>query len=121
MRAIETDPVLNTKYPFLCQSAAGVGSIQIRKTARPSVAIWPTPPLRRRGPESDRALRDGKNCPALQGMFSEEFSAVPVQTVMTSDEILTEISQNSPQRMGEYIKFSPRHDGSGLRQGCRCL
>ena len=33
MRAIETDPVLNTKYPFLCQSAAEVGSIQIRNRA----------------------------------------------------------------------------------------
>jgi carbon-monoxide dehydrogenase medium subunit len=33
MREIETDPLLNKKYPFLCQSAAEVGSIQIRNRA----------------------------------------------------------------------------------------
>ena len=33
MREIETDSLLNKKYPFLCQSAAEVGSIQIRNRA----------------------------------------------------------------------------------------
>jgi aerobic carbon-monoxide dehydrogenase medium subunit len=33
MREIETSPLLIRKYPFLCQSAAEVGSIQIRNRA----------------------------------------------------------------------------------------
>ena len=40
----------------------------------------------------------------------EEFFRGPGQTVMSTDEILTEIiiPKTSPQIMGEYIKFSPR-------------
>ena len=33
MREIEISPLLTKKYPFLCQSAAEVGSIQIRNRA----------------------------------------------------------------------------------------
>jgi carbon-monoxide dehydrogenase medium subunit len=40
----------------------------------------------------------------------EEFFRGPGQTVMSPDEILTEIiiPKTSPQLVGEYIKFSPR-------------
>ena len=40
----------------------------------------------------------------------EEFFTGPGQTIMSPDEILTQIiiPKTSPQLMGEYIKFSPR-------------
>ena len=43
-------------------------------------------------------------------MLLEDFFRGPGQTVMRSEEVLTEITipKSSPQLVGEYIKFSPR-------------
>lgn len=112
MREIETSPLLTKKYPFLCQSAAEVGSIQIRNratvggnmaNATPSADVAPSlialnATVKIAGTAGERTL-------AL-----EEFFRGPGQTVMNPDEILTEITipKTSPRLVGEYIKFSPR-------------
>lgn len=112
MREIETDPLLNQKYPFLCQSAAEVGSIQIRNratvggnmaNATPSADVAPS--LIALNATAKIVDAGGERIVAL-----EEFFRGPGQTLMSPDEILTEIiiPKTSPQLMGEYIKFSPR-------------
>ncbi len=112
MREIETDPLLNKKYPFLCQSAAEVGSIQIRNratvggnmaNATPSADVAPS--LIALNATAKIVSAAGERTVSLQ-----EFFRGPGQTVMTSDEILTAITlpKTSPQLVGEYIKFSPR-------------
>jgi hypothetical protein len=62
MREIETDPLLNNKYPFLCQSAAEVGSIQIRKPGNRRWKHGQRHTVGRCSAESDCAQRNGKNC-----------------------------------------------------------
>jgi CO/xanthine dehydrogenase FAD-binding subunit len=112
MYAVETSPVIRNKYPFLSQSAAEVGSIQIRNratvggnlaNATPSADVAPSlialnasAKIAGTGPERTVAL--------------EVFFRGPGQTVMGADEILTEITipKTGPQLVGEYIKFSPR-------------
>ena len=112
MRDIETDSLLNKKYPFLCQSAAEVGSIQIRNratvggnmaNATPSADVAPS--LVALNATAKIVNAGGERMVAL-----EEFFRGPGQTVMNPDEILTEIiiPKTSPQLVGEYIKFSPR-------------
>jgi CO/xanthine dehydrogenase FAD-binding subunit len=112
MRDMETDPLLNEKYPFLCQSAAEVGSIQIRNratiggnmaNATPSADVAPS--LIALNATAKMVDAGSERMVAL-----EEFFRGPGQTIMSSDEILTEIiiPKTSPQLVGEYIKFSPR-------------
>jgi len=112
MREIETSPLLTKKYPFLCQSAAEVGSIQIRNratvggnmaNATPSADVAPS--LIALNATAKIAGTAGERTLAL-----EEFFRGPGQTVMNPDEILTEITipKTSPRLVGEYIKFSPR-------------
>jgi carbon-monoxide dehydrogenase medium subunit len=112
MRDIEIDPLLNKKYPFLCQSAAEVGSIQIRNratvggnmaNATPSADVAPS--LIALNATAKIVGDGGERMVAL-----EEFFRGPGQTIMSPDEILTEIliPKTSPQLVGEYIKFSPR-------------
>ena len=112
MRDIEIDSLLNKKYPFLCQSAAEVGSIQIRNratvggnmaNATPSADVAPS--LIALNATAKIVNAGGERVVAL-----EEFFRGPGQTVMSPDEILTEIiiPKTSPQLVGEYIKFSPR-------------
>jgi carbon-monoxide dehydrogenase medium subunit len=112
MREIETDPLLNKKYPFLCQSAAEVGSIQIRNratvggnmaNATPSADVAPS--LIALNATAKIVDADGERIIAL-----EEFFRGPGQSIMSPEEILTEITipKTSPQLVGEYIKFSPR-------------
>jgi carbon-monoxide dehydrogenase medium subunit len=112
MREIETDPLLNKKYPFLCQSAAEVGSIQIRNratvggnmaNATPSADVAPS--LIALNATAKIVDADGERIVAL-----EEFFRGPGQSIMSPEEILTEITipKTSPQLVGEYIKFSPR-------------
>ena len=112
MREIETLPVITKKYPFLSQSAAEVGSIQIRNratvggnmaNATPSADVAPSlialnATAKIVGANSDRTVP------------LEEFFRGPGQTVMASDEILTELTipKTGPRLVGEYIKFSPR-------------
>jgi carbon-monoxide dehydrogenase medium subunit len=112
MRAIETNPLLNKKYPFLCQSAAEVGSIQIRNratvggnmaNATPSADVAPSL-IALKATAKVVDFGDERVIPL------EEFFRGPGQTVMSPEEILTEITipKTSPQLVGEYIKFSPR-------------
>ena len=112
MRAIETNPLLNKKYPFLCQSAAEVGSIQIRNratvggnmaNATPSADVAPTLIVLN---ATAKIVDYGKE----RIVPLEEFFRGPGQSIMSPEEILTEITipKTSPQLVGEYIKFSPR-------------
>lgn len=112
MRAIEVSPLITKKYPFLAQSAAEVGSIQIRNratiggnmaNATPSADVAPAllaldAKVKIVGSAGERTL-------AL-----EEFFRGPGQTVMSPEEILTAIviPKSDPALVGEYIKFSPR-------------
>ena len=112
MREIETAPLITKKYPFLSQSAAEVGSIQIRHratvggnmaNATPSADVAPA--LIALNATAKIVGANGERTVPL-----EEFFRGPGQTVMTGDEILTEITipKTGPRLVGEYIKFSPR-------------
>ena len=112
MREIEISPLITKKYSFLSQSAAEVGSIQIRNratvggnmaNATPSADVAPAlialnATAKITGASGDRTVP------------LEEFFRGPGQTVMGTDEILTEITipKTGPRLAGEYIKFSPR-------------
>ena len=113
MYEIETSPLIKKKYPFLAQSAAEVGSIQIRNRATIGGNMANATPSADVAPSSDRAQRDGKNRQrrAANGPLPlEEFFRGPGQNVVSTDEILTAITipKTGPQMVGEYIKFSPR-------------
>jgi carbon-monoxide dehydrogenase medium subunit len=112
MREIEISPLLTRKYPFLAQSAAEVGSIQIRNratiggnmaNATPSADVAPS--LIALNATAKIVGANGERTVAM-----EDFFRGPGQSVMTADEILTEITiPNTPSRLvGEYMKFSPR-------------
>jgi carbon-monoxide dehydrogenase medium subunit len=112
MYSIETSPVIMKKYPFLAQSAAEVGSIQIRNratiggnmaNATPSADVAPS--LIALNATAKIASADRERTVLL-----EEFFRGPGQNVMSADEILTDITipKTDPQLVGEYIKFSPR-------------
>jgi aerobic carbon-monoxide dehydrogenase medium subunit len=112
MYAIETSSVIKQNYPFLAQSAAEVGSIQIRNratiggnmaNATPSADVAPS--LIALNATAKIASAAGERTVSM-----EEFFRGPGQTVMSPDEILTEITipKTRPQLVGEYIKFSPR-------------
>ena len=112
MREIEISPLIKIRFPFLAQSAAEVGSIQIRNratvggnmaNATPSADVAPSlialnATVRIMGANGERTT-------AL-----EEFFRGPGQTIMSADEILTEIAipKTPSSLVGEYIKFSPR-------------
>ncbi|HXV81184.1 MAG TPA: xanthine dehydrogenase family protein subunit M [Candidatus Binatia bacterium] len=112
MREIETHPLLNARYPFLCQSAAEVGSIQIRNRATIGGNMANATPSADVAPSLIALDASAKIVSAAEGrtVTLEEFFRGPGQTVMDSDEILTEITipKTSPRFVGEYIKFSPR-------------
>jgi carbon-monoxide dehydrogenase medium subunit len=112
MYTVETSPLLRRKYPFLSQSAAEVGSIQIRNratvggnmaNATPSADVAPS--LIALDAAAKIAGAAGERAVPLAQFFRG-----PGQTVMSSDEILTEIliPKTGSDLVGEYIKFSPR-------------
>jgi carbon-monoxide dehydrogenase medium subunit len=112
MREIETSPLLKKKYPFLAQSAAEVGSIQIRNratiggnmaNATPSADVAPS--LIALNAIAKIVGANGERTVSL-----EDFFRGPGQSVMTADEILTEITipKAAARLVGEYMKFSPR-------------
>lgn len=112
MREIETSPLIMRKFPFLAQSAAEVGSIQIRNratvggnmaNATPSADVAPA--LIALNATAKIVGANGERTVTL-----EEFFRGPGQTIMSADEILTQIIiPRTPSRLvGEYIKFSPR-------------
>lgn len=112
MREIEISPLLTRKYPFLAQSAAEVGSIQIRNratiggnmaNATPSADVAPS--LIALNATAEIVGTNGKRT-----VMMENFFRGPGQSVMTADEILTEVTiPKTPSGLvGEYMKFSPR-------------
>ncbi len=112
MREIEISPLIRKKYPFLAQSAAEVGSIQIRNratvggnmaNATPSADVAPS--LIALDATAKIVGANGERTVPL-----EKFFRGPGQNVMAADEILTEITiPKTPFRLvGEYMKFSPR-------------
>jgi carbon-monoxide dehydrogenase medium subunit len=112
MYAVETSPLIKERYPFLAQSAAEVGSIQIRNratvggnmaNATPSADVAPSLIALNAAAKISGAA--GERTVAL-----EDFFRGPGQTVMAADEILTELTipRTGAELVGEYIKFSPR-------------
>ena len=112
LREVEISPLIRKMYPFLAQSAAEVGSIQIRNratiggnmaNATPSADVAPS-----------LLVLDTKakiSCDGEERVVTlEDFFVGPGKTVMKQDEILTElIIPPTPAGLrGEYMKFSPR-------------
>jgi carbon-monoxide dehydrogenase medium subunit len=112
MREIEISRLITSKFPFLAQSAAEVGSIQIRNratiggnmaNATPSADVAPS--LIALNATVTIAGAAGERSVALETFFRG-----PGQTIMSADEILTAITipKTPAGLVGEYIKFSPR-------------
>ncbi len=112
MRQVETSPIIVRRLPFLAQSAAEVGSIQIRNratiggnmaNATPSADVAPA--LLALEAKARVAGRSGERVMGL-----EQFFRGPGETVMELGEILLAILIPPIQAglVGEYIKFSPR-------------
>lgn len=112
MYAIETSPVIQKKYPFLAQSAAEVGSIQIRNRATIGGNMANATPSADVAPSLIALNASAKitSADAERTVPLEDFFRGPGQNIMDADEILTEITipKTGPQLVGEYIKFSPR-------------
>ena len=112
LHEIETSALMRKKYPFLAQSAAEVGSIQIRNRAtiggniaNASPSADTSPALVALGATATIASANGERRLAV-----EEFFKGPGQNAMSPDEIVTEITipKTAANLVGEYIKFSPR-------------
>jgi CO/xanthine dehydrogenase FAD-binding subunit len=112
MREVETSPVVLKKYPFLAQSAAEVGSVQIRNratiggnmaNATPSADVAPA--LLVLDAKVKAIGLNGERTIDLEKLFR-----APGRTVLTPEEILTAIviPPVSAGLVGDYIKFSPR-------------
>jgi aerobic carbon-monoxide dehydrogenase medium subunit len=112
MRELETAPLIIGKYPFLAQSAAEVGSIQIRNRATVGGNMANATPSADVAPSLIALNATAKlvNATDARTVPLEDFFRGPGQSVMNSDEILTEITipKTGPRLVGEYIKFSPR-------------
>lgn len=112
MYAIEISPVITKKYPFLAQSAAEVGSIQIRNRATVGGNMANATPSADVAPALIALNATAKiaGASSQKTVLLEEFFRGPGLTIMDADEILTEITipKTAPQLVGEYIKFSPR-------------
>lgn len=112
LREVETSALLKRRYPFLAQSAAEVGSIQIRNRATIGGNMANATPSADLAPSllvlEARAKISGLN--GERSLPLEEFFRGPGQTVMEPEEILTAISIPSADARlsGDYIKFSPR-------------
>jgi len=109
---IETSALIRRKYPFLAQSAAEVGSIQIRNRAtiggnmaNASPSADTSPALMTLGASATITNAAGARTVAV-----EDFFKGPGQSVMNADDILSEITipKTAANLVGEYIKFSPR-------------
>jgi CO/xanthine dehydrogenase FAD-binding subunit len=112
MREIEISPLITKKFPFLAQSAAEVGSIQIRNRATIGGNMANATPSADTAPALI-ALNATAKITSLDGertVTLEEFFKGPGLTVMRAEEVLAEINipQTSARLVGEYIKFSPR-------------
>jgi carbon-monoxide dehydrogenase medium subunit len=112
MREVETARGINRRFPFLSQSAAEVGSIQIRNratiggniaNATPSADVVPA--LLVLQAQIKISTAKGTQQVPLESVF-----VGPGKTIMAPGDILTEIIiPPAPANLrGEYIKFSPR-------------
>jgi aerobic carbon-monoxide dehydrogenase medium subunit len=112
MYAVETSPVIMRKYPFLAQSAAEVGSIQIRNRATIGGNMANATPSADVAPSliALNAAAKIASAAAERTLPMEDFFRGPGQNAMSAEEILTEITipKTSAELVGEYIKFSPR-------------
>ena len=112
MREIETASLITGKFPFLAQSAAEVGSIQIRNRATVGGNMANATPSADVAPALIALNARTKIFSAVgeRTVSLEEFFRGPGQTLMNPDEILTEITipKTDSRLVGEYIKFSPR-------------
>ena len=112
MYSIETSPLIKQKFPFLAQSAAEVGSIQIRNRATIGGNMSNATPSADTAPALIALDATAKiaNAGGERVVRLEDFFKGPGQTVMNSDEILTEVTipKTAANLVGEYIKFSPR-------------
>jgi len=112
MYEMETSPLIKKKFHFLAQSAAEVGSIQIRNRATIGGNMCNATPSADTAPAlialGARAKISG--AAGERSISLEEFFNGPGQTVLSPDEILTEIfiPRTPSGLVGEYIKFSPR-------------
>jgi carbon-monoxide dehydrogenase medium subunit len=112
MYAIETSALIKNKYPFLAQSAAEVGSIQIRNRATIGGNMANATPSADTAPALI-ALNATAKIASANGERTinlEDFFKGPGQNAMNADEILTEVTipKTAANLVGEYIKFSPR-------------
>ena len=112
MYEIETSPLIKKKFPFLAQSAAEVGSIQIRNRATIGGNMCNATPSADTAPALI-ALNATAKIAGVAGertMNLEEFFKGPGRNAMDPEEILTAITipKTGPHWVGEYIKFSPR-------------
>jgi len=112
MYAIETSALIKRKYPFLAQSAAEVGSIQIRNRATIGGNMANATPSADTAPALIALNATAKIAGAggERTINLEDFFKGPGQSAMNADEILTEITipKTPASLVGEYIKFSPR-------------
>ncbi|MBM4262929.1 MAG: xanthine dehydrogenase family protein subunit M [Deltaproteobacteria bacterium] len=112
MYEIETAALIKKKYPFLAQSAAEVGSIQIRNRATIGGNMSNATPSADTAPALI-ALNATAKVASASGEWTlplQDFFRGPGQNAMNADEILTEITipKTAANLVGEYIKFSPR-------------
>ena len=112
MYEIEISPLIKKKFHFLAQSAAEVGSIQIRNRATIGGNMCNATPSADTAPALIALGASAKISGAAgeRSISLEEFFRGPGQTVLSADEILTEIfiPRTPSGLVGEYIKFSPR-------------
>jgi len=112
MYEIETSPLIKQKFHFLAQSAAEVGSIQIRHRATIGGNMANATPSADTAPALialDAAAKIA-GAAGARAIALEDFFTGPGLSVLTADEILIEITipPHAPNLVGEYIKFSPR-------------
>ena len=112
MYAIETSALIKRLYPFLAQSAAEVGSIQIRHRATIGGNMANATPSADTAPAliTLNASVTIVNAGGERTIRLEDFFQGPGQTAMSPEEILREVTIPKPgaNLVGEYIKFSPR-------------
>jgi len=112
LHEIETSALIKNKYPFLAQSAAEVGSIQIRNRATIGGNMANASPSADTSPalialDAIVTIASGSG---QRQIAAEDFFKGPGQNAMNPDEILTEVTipKTGANLVGEYIKFSPR-------------
>ena len=112
IQTLEQHPVIRQRYPALAAAAASFAGVQVRNLATVGGNICNASPsgdtlpaLLAYGAECRLSGPDGHRQTALEQLFTG-----PGQTVLTQEEVLTEITlPPSPPNTGSlYIKHSPR-------------